>query len=160
MTLILARIFAAGCVAALLLCSCGVSDETDSSRADDAERIVNADTLPALPETSEIEYLRAAHILIAWDTADGDSMSGNREDALEIIRIIQDSILSGQATFEKMAFNYSHCTSATDSGVLPAFTTGGITEELDSTVSALEPGEVSGIIRTRFGYHLVKRLGN
>ncbi len=87
-----------------------------------------------------------------------DIVLGDEEDALQLIRVIQDEILSGQATFEEMAFNYSHCTSAVDSGRLPDFTSGAITEELDSTIFALEPGEISGIIRTRFGYHLVKRL--
>lgn len=159
MALILARILAAGCAAALLFASCGVSDNMNSGRENNAERIANTDTLPALPVISEIEYLRAAHILITWNTVKGDT-AANREDALEAIQNIQDSILSGQATFEEMAFDYSHCTSAADSGMLPAFTTGGITAELDSTVSALEPGETSGIIRTRFGYHLVKRLGS
>jgi hypothetical protein len=159
MALILVRIITAGCLSALLFASCSASGDTDSSVADDADRVVNIDTLPALPATSEIEYLRAEHILIAWNTATGDT-SDNGEDALATIQNIQDSILSGQATFEKMALNYSHCTSAVDSGLLPAFTPGGITEELDSTVSALEPGEISGIIRTRFGYHLVKRLGS
>ncbi len=33
-------------------------------------------------------------------------------------------------------------------------------KELDSTITALQPGEISGIIRTRFGYHLVKRSGS
>lgn len=159
MALIPARIFAAGFVAALLLVSCGVSDNTDSIGADDTERVVNTDALPALPAISEIEYLRAAHILITWNTAKGDT-AYYREDALETIQNIEDIILSGEAAFEKMAFNYSHCTSAADCGILPAFTTGGITAELDSTVSALEPGEMSGIIRTRFGYHLVKRMGS
>ncbi|MCD4777026.1 MAG: peptidylprolyl isomerase [Candidatus Aegiribacteria sp.] len=159
MVLILARIFAAGFVIALLFASCGVSDETDSSGMDDTERVINTDTLPALPAISEIEYLRAAHILITWNTAKRDTVYYT-EDALETIRNIEDSILSGEAAFEEMAFNYSHCTSAADSGTLPAFTTGGITAELDSAVSALEPGEMSGIIRTRFGYHLVKRMGS
>ncbi len=87
-------------------------------------------------------------------------VSDTEEAALDQIRDIQDKILSGQVTFEEMAFNHSHCTSAADSGRLPDFTSGAITEELDSTISALEPGEISGIIRTRFGYHLMKRLGS
>ena len=152
-------IFEAGCLALLLVVSCGFSDDKTAGGMADAERIADTDTSSVLLEKKKIEYFRAAHILITWNTPAKDT-SGMKEDALETIQNIQDSILSGQAAFEEMAFDYSDCTSAADSGLLPAFTAGGITEELDSTISALAPGEISGIIRTRFGYHLVKRLGS
>lgn len=151
-------ILEAGCLAALLVLSCGYSDNKTTGGMEDAERIESTDTSSVLPAIKKIEYFRAAHILITWNTAAEDT-AGRREDALGTLQDIQDSILSGQAAFEEMAFNYSHCTSAADSGLLPAFTAGGITEELDSAISTLSPGELSGIIRTRFGYHLVKRLG-
>jgi hypothetical protein len=162
------------CLVSLLQFSCGSSDDTASSDSPDPDMRKATDTLPDHAIIENAEFIRAAHILITCRTPIEDSMSDDEEearipisivsddeeDALNQIRDIQDEILSGYASFEEMAFNYSHCTSAADSGRLPAFTSGGITEELDSTVFALEPGEISGIIRTRFGYHLVKRLGS
>ncbi|NOQ23281.1 MAG: hypothetical protein GQ565_11620 [Candidatus Aegiribacteria sp.] len=162
------------CLLSLLMFSCGSRDDTGSSASPDSDKIIVTDTLPDLTTVGGAEFLMAAHILIAWDISVEASVSGGEEearrrvyivsdaedDALDQIRDIQDEILSGRVTFEEMAFSYSHCTSAADSGRLPDFTGGAITEELDSAISALEPGEISGIIRTRFGYHLVKRLGS
>lgn len=176
------------CLVSLLVSSCGSGDDTDSSALPDPDMIIFTDTLPDPVTTVEAEFISAAHILITWYTPPEDSVSTDEDEALELIdstsvaedeipeqihivsidedealdqiQDIQNEILSGQATFEEMAFNYSHCTSAVDSGRLPDFTCGAITEELDSTIFALEPGEISGIIRTRFGYHLVKRLGS
>ena len=153
------RTIAGFCLAPLLVLSCGAYEETGENVIPDPEIIV-ADTSPDLVSTADSEFLSAAHILIAWSNAPGDSLSYDDGNALISISSIRDEILSGQVTFEEMAFNHSHCTSAADSGRLPVFTSGGITEELDSTIAALQPGEISGIIRTRFGYHLVKRLGS
>ncbi len=160
MVRILNRTIAGFCLMSLLVLSCGSNDDTGEDASPDPGRIIVADVLPDSTSTGDVEFLKAAHILITWYTAPQDSVSYDDDNALNVIRSIRNEILSGQVTFEAMAFNYSHCTSAADSGRLPAFTAGGITEELDSTIAALEPGEISGIIRTRFGYHLVKRLGS
>lgn len=145
------------CLVPLLVVSCGSSHDTGSSAPADPDEIMVPDSLPDPTTASGVEFLKASHILITWSPIE-DNLSQTEEDALNQIQNIQDEILTGQATFEEMAFNYSHCTSAADSGRLPDFTSGAITEELDSTLFALEPGEISGIIRTRFGFHLVKRL--
>ncbi len=160
MTSIQSRTIAGFCLVPLLVFSCGASDETGKNPLPDPDGVIVTDAFPDTDSTGDTEFISAAHILITWYTAPADSGSGDERIALRVIRDIQDEILSGQVTFEEMAFNYSHCTSAADSGRLPVFTSGGITEELDSTIAALEPGEISGIVRTRFGYHLVKRLGS
>lgn len=159
MVRISSRTIAGFCLVPLLVFSCGLYDDTGENASPDPDMLAVADA-PYQASTADIEFLRAAHILITWTASSEDSVSYDDRNALRVIRNIQDEILFGQAIFEEMAFNYSHCTSAADSGRLPAFTSGAITEELDSTISALHPGEISGIIRTRFGYHLVKRLGS
>jgi parvulin-like peptidyl-prolyl isomerase len=143
------------CVMSLYLSSCGSSDEAVSERSPSAEQAISTDSMPDIAAAGHSRFMRASHILITWGS---DFTAVSEADALVRISNIQDEILSGRATFEEMAFNHSDCTSAADSGRLPAFTAGAVTEELDSTVCALEPGEMSGIVRTRFGYHLVKRL--
>jgi len=153
------RILAGFCLFSLLVFSCGSHDDSSANPSTDPDKTEFTDAFIEPASINDAELLRAAHIFITWSTSHEDSMSGDEANALRIIRNIQSEILSGQATFEEMAFNYSQGTSAADSGVLPEFTRGGITEELYSTISSMEPGEISGIIRTRFGYHLVKRLG-
>ncbi len=148
------------CIAPLLMLSCGSTDDAGENTSAEPDGIAVAAIVHEPVSTRDTEYLSAAHILITWSTTSEDSVSFEESDALRVIQGIRNDILSEQATFEEMAFNYSHCTSAPDSGRLPDFTSGGISEELDSTITALQPGEISGIIRTRFGYHLVKRLGS
>ena len=157
---VLNRTITGFCLAPLLMLSCGSTDDTGENTSTDPERTVITDIIPEPASTGDTEFLRAAHILITWDSASEDSVSYSEGNALRVIQGIRNDILSGRATFEEMAFNYSHCTSAPDSGRLPDFTSGGISEELDSTITALTPGEISGIIRTRFGYHLLKRSGS
>ena len=157
---ILSRTVAGFCLAPLLVFSCVSNDDAGENALPDPDTIAGTDALPYQASTADTEFIRAAHILITWSTSSEDSLSYDDANAYRVIRNIQDEILTGQATFEEMAFNYSHCTSSADSGRLPAFTSGAITEELDSTIAALEPGDISGIIRTRFGYHIAKRLGS
>ncbi len=157
---VLNRTITGFCLAPLLMLSCGSTDDTAENTLTDPERTAITDIIPEPDSAGDAAFLRAAHILITWDSASEDSVSYSEGNALRVIQGIRNDILSGRATFEEMAFNYSHCTSATDSGRLPDFTSGGISEELDSTITALQPGEISGIIRTRFGYHLLKRFGS
>ena len=154
------RTIAGFLLTSLLVLSCGSNDDTGEDASPNPDRRTVAEVFPDSTSTGDAEFLRAAHILITWDSASEDSVSYSEGNALRVIRGIQNDILSGRATFEEMAFNYSHCTSAPDSGRLPDFTSGGISEELDSTITVLQPGEISGIIRTRFGYHLVKLSGS
>ncbi|MEN8209208.1 MAG: peptidylprolyl isomerase [Candidatus Fermentibacteria bacterium] len=154
------RTIAGFCLTVLLTSSCGSADEAGESASDVNDMTAAADTVPESVSNGDSEYFSAAHILITWSTSPEDSMSFEERDALRVIRNIQNEVLAGETAFEELAYNHSHCTSAADSGRLPDFTAGGIAEELDSTVSALQPGEISGIIRTRFGFHLVKRLSS
>jgi len=140
--------------------SCDSHKDADTEFSPDDDMIVPVGSIDGKAAAGSAEYYSSAHILITWDTITEDSLPVDEEDALDLIMDIQESILTGQATFEEMAFEYSQCTSAADSGRLPSFTRGGISEELDSIITSLEPGEISGVVRTRFGYHLVKRLSS
>jgi len=157
---VLNRTITGFCLGSLLMLSCGSTGDSGENTSTEPERAAVTDIIPEPVSAGDTEFIRAAHILITWDSASEDSVSYSEGNALRVIRGIQNDILSGRATFEEIAFNYSHCTSAPDSGRLPDFTSGGVSEELDSTITTLQPGEISGIIRTRFGYHLLKRLGS
>jgi len=148
------------CLVLFSISSCKSNEDVNADFSTDDASTAPADSLAFKSSAGSAEYYSAAHILITWNTMTEDSLPVDEEDALDLIMDIQESILSKQATFEEMAFEYSRCTSAADSGRLPSFTRGGISEELDSIITSLEPGEVSGIVRTRFGYHLVKRLSS
>jgi hypothetical protein len=59
--------------------------------------------------------------------------------------------------FGKLAAQYSADGSKADNGYLPAFPKGKLVPEFESAGWALQPGEVSGLVKTQFGYHIIRR---
>lgn len=59
--------------------------------------------------------------------------------------------------FGKLAAQYSADGSKTDNGYLPAFPKGRLVPEFETAGWALKPGEVSGVIKTQFGFHIIRR---
>jgi len=117
------------------------------------------DSLPNEPQVElpspALESVQARHILIAWDSAD---TAFTDDGALAEISALRSAIVSGDATFEDMAREYSQCWTAEQGGLLPVFTRGGIDRDMEQAILALQPGEVSEVVRTRFGYHIFKRV--
>lgn len=80
------------------------------------------------------------------------------------LRRIRNKIQNDEASFAAMARKHSeHESTAGSGGELGFWEMGTMLPEIDKSVSSLEPGEVSGIIKTKLGYHLVQlieRRGN
>lgn len=65
--------------------------------------------------------------------------------------------LSEGVAFEDLARDYSLCPSGKAGGDLGTFSKGQMVPTFEKAVLQLLPGQVSGIVRTQFGYHLIKR---
>ena len=59
--------------------------------------------------------------------------------------------------FEKLAQDFSHCPSCKDGGDLGEFSKGMMVKPFEDAVLKLKAGEVSGPVKTQFGYHLILR---
>jgi peptidyl-prolyl cis-trans isomerase SurA len=70
---------------------------------------------------------------------------------------VLDRIKSGE-NFREMALLYSQDPSSRDGGDLGVFKKGELLPALENAALRLKVGEVSGIIRTEFGFHIVKLL--
>lgn len=88
------------------------------------------------------EMVRAAHILVEEEA-----------QAKELLAAIE-----GGADFHELASANSKCPSGSRGGDLGDFGRGQMVPEFEQAAFALNIGEVSGIVKTQFGYHLIKLL--
>ena len=98
------------------------------------------------------EQAHARHILVAVDEkADEKTRQVAKAKADDLL--VQ---LKGGANFEELAKKSSDCPSAPQGGDLGLFGHGQMVPEFDQAAFALKPGELSGVVATKFGYHIIK----
>ena len=109
--------------------------------------------LARIIERTYSELVRAKHILIR---SDKDDPIREQTAAKRKIQDIQKRIKSGK-DFSELAELYSEDTaSARRGGDLGYFTRGDMVEEFEKVAFRLPVGEISDIVKTEFGYHLIK----
>jgi parvulin-like peptidyl-prolyl isomerase len=95
--------------------------------------------------------VQARHILIAYDM--GDPAAQDR--ALKLAKEIRQRILDGES-FSKLAETYSNDPgSAGKGGYLGTVSKGELVPEMEKYVWSAPIGQLSDIIKTRYGFHLV-----
>jgi len=102
------------------------------------------------------EERRAAHILISVSAtatqADQDAAKAKAEQLLQQVR-------KNPAKFAELAKKYSQDPgSASNGGDLGFFGRGMMVKPFDDAVFALKVGEISGMVKSDFGYHVIKLL--
>jgi peptidyl-prolyl cis-trans isomerase C len=102
------------------------------------------------------EKVRASHILIKVDP---DAESSEKKAAREKLEGIQEKVESGE-DFGELAKAHSEGPSSTKGGDLGFFGHGQMVKAFEEVAFGLETGEVSDIVETRFGYHLIKGTGS
>lgn len=79
-------------------------------------------------------------------------------DAKKRAESILDKVKSNADTFENLAKNYSEDTSAPEGGNLGNIARGQMVQEFEESAFSLAKDEVSGLIRTKYGFHVIKVL--
>lgn len=97
------------------------------------------------------EQVRARHILIAPESDDDAA----RKAAREKIVAVQEALHKG-ADFALLAKERSEGPSAAQGGDLGFFGRGQLVPPFEEAAFALQPGEISDIVETRFGFHLIR----
>ena len=60
--------------------------------------------------------------------------------------------------FSAIAKEVSLCPSKKRGGDLGTFSRGQMVKEFEKAAFALDKGQISGIVKTQFGYHIIRRL--
>lgn len=81
-----------------------------------------------------------------------------KEEALEILRGHEERVKNGEVSLGDLATSESDCSSARKKGDLGFFGHGDMQKEFEQAAFALKPGEVSGVVDTASGVHLIERL--
>lgn len=98
------------------------------------------------------ERVKASHILIKTEAADTEEIKAEKRKRIEdlLVRV------KGGQEFADIASENSDCPSSKNGGDLGFFGKGQMVKAFEDAAFALEKGEISGIVETRFGYHIIK----
>jgi parvulin-like peptidyl-prolyl isomerase len=87
-----------------------------------------------------MKQVRASHILVKKES-----------EAKKIL----ESLKNG-ASFSKLAEEHSECPSGKKGGDLGWFGRGKMVPEFEKAAFSLKKGEISDLVKTKFGYHIIK----
>lgn len=87
------------------------------------------------------DKITASHILVDQDF-----------EATDLVKKLEAG-----SSFEDLARDFSNCPSGKSGGSLGEFGKGMMVAPFEKAAFELAPGEVSGPVKTQFGYHLIKR---
>jgi len=102
------------------------------------------------------EQIKASHILIKVDAKADEA---KKAEARQKIEEVQQKLKDG-GDFAALAKEYSEGPSSAKGGDLGYFRRGQMVKPFEEAALALKPNEVSDVVETRFGYHLIKVYDN
>lgn len=120
----------------------------------DAKKYYDANPQMFVKPGDPADALRASHILVMVDKK---ADAAAKEAALKKINNILAEVKQNPALFEAKAKADSQCPSGKNGGSLGAFQKGQMVPEFETALLKLKDGEISGVVETQFGYHIIRR---
>lgn len=96
--------------------------------------------------------ITASHILLSFEEGDTDEQKADKKAKLESLKVE----LEDGADFAELAKEHSTGPSGPKGGELGTFSKGQMVPPFEEAAFALNPGDISDVVETRFGYHLIK----
>ncbi len=103
------------------------------------------DSIPDQPEA-----VRLAHILITFQPS-----KGTEDSILKEAENVRKMAVAG-GDFAALAATYSSASAALNGGDLGFVSRGDVVPEFARAAFNLSPGEISGVVKTQFGFHIIK----
>lgn len=113
-------------------------------------KLVDKRNLAQSDEKTIVQQTRARHILLKVTPAQ------TADAAKKKLAELKERIDNKAATFEELARLHSNDNSATKGGDLGFLYPGDTVPEFENAMNALKPGEISGVVETPYGFHLIQ----
>jgi peptidyl-prolyl cis-trans isomerase SurA len=114
-------------------------------------KLVDKRSLAAGQDSKEVvEQVHARHILLKV------TPTMTEAEVKRKLLELKEKMDNKAATFEDLARQYSQDNSASKGGDLGWLFPGDTPQELEDAMKQLKPGEVSGVVQTPFGFHIVQ----
>ena len=110
------------------------------------------------------EKIRCSHLLVkhrgsrrpsSWRE---EKIDRTMEEARNLVSDYREQILTKKSTLEELAQDLSDCSSAKRGGDLGFFTRGAMQKPFEDAAFALDVGQLSDLVETDSGIHIIKRL--
>jgi len=108
------------------------------------------DEVAAFYEAHKSEYVAEPQVLCQHIL-----VKGSNDEALDKIKAIRERIVNDKADFADEAKRHSDCPSGAQGGSLGWFGRGMMVPEFDKAAFEMKKGDVSDIVATEFGYHII-----
>lgn len=128
--------------------------EAGENRAE-AERWLASALVPAPITEAEARSYHEAHpevTRVEESITIREILLGTLQDARDVVRILGYD----RNAFELLARTRSRSPQARGGGLLGSFRRGELPREIEQAVFSLSPGQISGIVTTSFGYHVLR----
>ncbi|QDG51935.1 hypothetical protein FIV42_14665 [Persicimonas caeni] len=100
---------------------------------------------------AQSKYIEVRHILVRPENDSAQALEKARKQAIEAQKAVQNGTDFGEA-----AKKYSQGPSAEQGGYLGTFSQGDLDPDFEKAAFALDKGELSDVVRTQFGFHVIK----
>jgi len=107
----------------------------------------------------EPKEITARHILIMYQGSmrAPESVTRSKEEAKALAEEVLAKAKAGE-DFSELAKQYSDGPTKVRGGLLSPFSKGVMAPAFEKAAFALKKGEISGVVETAFGFHVIKRI--
>jgi parvulin-like peptidyl-prolyl isomerase len=132
--------------------------DAPAQKAASASTLAVAEKTPPVPAPAD--QIEASHILVSYQgaTRAKPTVTRTREQALELATQLATRAREPGTDFAQLAKDASDGPSGVEGGVLPRFGRQQMVKPFSDAAFALRPGEISGVVETNFGFHIIKRM--